>query len=304
MGRTARPKSAVGASNRRVLAGLDSVPPPLVSRAMSHRFVVPIAVLGLVAPAACSSGDEGVPEAVVERLTAGIDEIEAADGMHFEVHIEVGNANDPGSDPDVSECVTMSIEPSGTAPTGERLEANLGTPHVAVGCNIGSWFTVDGTRVYVPTDERAPGLLGHLNLVGETTPELIAEMTTDETEPALDPSGIVAAATRVDEVDDDKIVFELDPTAVSDLGRTDLPDPEAIDSLSLTVEFDPNEHDRLVSLRYEALADDVIGTTTYLYDALNEPQDVEIPGDQYLAPEVTQLTTVDELTAFVGWDGA
>jgi len=263
--------------------------------------------VGLVAvlAASCSSGDDGVPSDVTERLSAAVDEIEGADGLHVEMRFLSYDEGRPGTadEPDAATCVAASFEPAGTSEAGERLHMNFGAPHEDYdnyGCLLGSTFTVDGTLVYAHTDEHAPGTsYGLLSRVGETTPELIAEMSALETGSGVELANLVESASGVEEVDD-TVVFDLDPDEVAERAPPEAATDEPADTVTLTATYDPDAGDRLTSLGYEITAGDATVLLTYYYDAYDEPQDVEVPVAPYITPEVTRLTTLDELAAFVG----
>lgn len=289
---------------------------------MRRRHAVPAALLigpvGLLTlVAACSSGGDEAPPEVAERLTQAVEEIERADGLHVDMSVlYYGHGrNDPADEPDEASCVVASFEPTGTSEAGERLHMNFGTPHEDYenyGCLLGSTFTVDGTRVYAHTDERAPGTShGLLSRVGETTPELIDELSTLETGSGTELANLVDTASGVEEVDDDTVVFDLDPARVVERAPADAATEEPPDAVTLTVEYHPDDTDhtdhpddagRIASLGYEITAGDAVLLLTYRYEAYGETQGVEIPEDRYLSAEVTRLTTLDELRAFVGLD--
>jgi hypothetical protein len=266
---------------------------------MSRFVVAPVVLAGAVTAGGCSSGGS-VPDEAIERVTAGVDQVEVADGMRFEIHIVV--VDDDPRNPLAETCVATELEPAGTSPDGDRLHMWRGTPNDAVGCTLGTSFAVDGTRVYAHT----PGTPGDESdeflrwRVGETTPELVAEMAEDQTELRFDPAGLADAANSA-EVEDARIAFDLDPAALPDVGGAELPDDEAVDNLTMVAEFALDDPDRLESIEFAVAAEDVSTTITYVFEDLDQPQNVEIPPERYLEPGVTQLTTLDELTAFVGF---
>jgi hypothetical protein len=250
---------------------------------------------------ACSSGADGgagVPDEVVARLVAAAEAVEAADGLETSLRFAIGD--EPGT------CVSMRLEPAATSAAGERAHFNFGVPHDDYdvhGCLVGTTFTVDGSTVYAHTDEPVPGRLGTLSRVGEASPELIDQLAGIDTGTAAALAALVEdAATGVDQVDDDTVVVELDPEAVDELA------PAAIDgaatgeleSVTLTARYHPDDPDRLASLEYEATGGSESAIMAYTYDGYDQPQDVEIPVAPYITPDVTPLTTRDELAAFVG----
>jgi hypothetical protein len=266
--------------------------------------------------AACSSDDDtdadaaDADAAVTERLAAAADEIEGADGLHVEMRFVLYQGEDGSeADPDEASCVAGSFEPAGTSETSERAHLNFGTPHEDYdnyGCLLGTTFTVDGTRVYAHTDEPAPGTAnGLLSRVGETTPELLAEMTEMTSLDADSGTELVAlaeTATGVEQVDDDTVVFEIDPDELAGNAPPEAATDEPADTVRLTAAYDPSAPERLGSLEYEVTAGDVTALVTYYYEDYGQPQGVEIPVAPYITPDVAQLTTLDELSAFVGLD--
>ena len=272
-----------------------------------------VAIAGLVAlfAAACSSDDDGGAEVdaqVTDRLATAAEGIEAADGLHVEMRFvlyEGGESDSTGAEPDQATCMAASFEPAATTETGERAYMNFGTPHedyANYGCLLGSTFTVDGTRVYAHTDEPAPGTSnGLLSRVGETTPELVDELTALDSDAGAELVALVeSGATGVEEVDDDTVTFEIDPDELAGNAPPEAATDEPADTVTLTAAYDSEAPEQLASLEFEVTAGDTTAMVTYYYADYNQPQEVEIPVAPYITPDVTPLRSLDELQAFVG----
>lgn len=267
-----------------------------------------VAIAGLVAliAAACSSDDDDGAEVdaqVTDRLTVAAEEIEQADGLHVEMKFVLYEGDD--TEPAEATCMAASFEPAGTTETGERAYMNFGTPHEdydSMGCLLGDTFTVDGTLVYAHTSEPAPGTdAGLLSRVGETTPELVDELTALDSDAGAELVALVeSGATGVEEVDDDTVTFDIDPDELADNAPSEAATEEPADTVTLTAAYDPEAPEQLASLEYEVTAGDTTAVLTYYYADYNQPQEVEIPVAPYITPEVTPLRSLDELRAFVG----
>lgn len=249
--------------------------------------------LGLAVGACGAEEPSPLSEGARDRILRGYELIESADGLSS----TYGIVATEGDTEIASSCVSVTREPRSVAP--DRQELHMGSfIENAKMCAPDTSFTIDGTTVYVATDELPPGRRWWIHNWAEVAEDVITEVSKADEQAEVRYRALLDAASNATE-NSSSISFDVSREALIESGL--MKAEEVDDSAEAKAEFRfALDGGGLEEIHFAVTSDGATVNTWYLFTRVNEPQNITIPKAPFLNPKSKPIKTVEQFNAFVG----